>query len=78
MLNSKGVIGHFRVPFASVSKRVQVRNLSYENQFSSEVYVNANLTHCTWTRFETEAEGNWEVPITVKPVCNGCPWEMAR
>ena len=35
-------MGHFRVPFASVSKRVQVRNLSSENQFYSQ---NANQTN---------------------------------
>ena len=38
-------VGHFRVPFASVSKRVQVRNLSCENQLSSQVHSDANLTH---------------------------------
>ena len=38
-------MGHYRVPFASVSKRVQVRNLSYENQFSTQVHSNANQTH---------------------------------
>ena len=37
--------GHFRVPFASVSKRVQVRNLSHKNQFSSQVHSDANQTH---------------------------------
>ena len=31
--------------FASVSKRVQVRNLSYENEFYSQVHSNANRTH---------------------------------
>ena len=31
--------------FASVSKRVQVRNLSYENEFYSQVHSNANHTH---------------------------------
>ena len=36
-------IDHFRVPCAPVSKRVQVRNLSSENQVSSQVYSNANL-----------------------------------
>ena len=40
-----GVIGHFPVPFAYVSKRVQVRNLSYENQFYSQVHSDGNLTH---------------------------------
>ena len=40
------IIGHFRVLFASVSKRVQVRNLSYENKFYSQVHSNANqLSH---------------------------------
>ena len=34
-----------RVPFTSVSKRVQVRNQSYENEFYSQVYSNANQTH---------------------------------
>ena len=37
-------IGHF--PFSSVSKRVQVQiNLSYENEFYSQVHSNANQTH---------------------------------
>ena len=31
--------------FASVSKRVQVRNLSYENEFYSQVHSNANHIH---------------------------------
>ena len=39
--NQESEIGHFRVPFTSVSKRVQVRNLSYENGFTS----NANQTY---------------------------------
>ena len=38
-------IGHFRDPFASVSKWVQVRNLSYQNQFHSNAHSNANQTH---------------------------------
>ena len=38
-------IGHFRVPFTSVSKPVQVRNLSYENKFYSQVHSNANQTY---------------------------------
>ena len=45
MNNCLSVIGHFRVPFASVSKRVQVRNRRYENQFSSQAHSNANFTH---------------------------------
>ena len=39
------LIGHFRVPFASISKRVYVRNLSYENEFYSQVHSNANQTY---------------------------------
>ena len=38
-------IGHFRVPFSSVSKRVQVRSLSHVNQFCSQVHSDANQTH---------------------------------
>ena len=45
LVNLQRRIGHFRVPFASVSKRVQVRNLSYENQFYSQVHSDANQTH---------------------------------
>ena len=36
-------IGHFRVPFASVSKRVQVRNLSYESQFYNPKQMRTKL-----------------------------------
>ena len=42
---NKFAIGHFRVPCASVSRRVQVQNLSYENQFYSQVHSNVNQTH---------------------------------
>ena len=38
-------IGQFRVPFASVSKRVQVRNLSYENHFRSQVHSSKFAFH---------------------------------
>ena len=46
------LIGHFRVPFASVSKRVKVRNLSYENHFYSQVHSNANQTYSHLKGFE--------------------------
>ena len=37
--------GHLRVPFASVSKRFQVLNLSHVNQFYLQVHSKANQTH---------------------------------
>ena len=46
--------GHFRVPFTSVSNRVQVRNLSDENQFSSQVHSVANQTHFCMKGFALE------------------------
>ena len=62
-------MGHLRVPFASVSKRVQVRNLSYVNQFYSQVQCKSNSfsyeKFCTWTRFEAEAEGNSEMAYSL-------------
>ena len=39
------LIGHFQVPFTSVSKKVQMRNLSYENEFYSQAHSNAVQTH---------------------------------
>ena len=45
MQNEK-LIGHFwLLPFASVSKRVYVRNLSHENEFCMQFHFNANQTH---------------------------------
>ena len=44
-------MGHFQVPFATVSKRAQARNLSYENQFNSQVHPNANQTLFHMKRF---------------------------
>ena len=54
---------NFRVPFASVSKRVQVRNLSHVNQCYSQVHSNSFSYErfCTWAYFENEAEGNSEM-----------------
>ena len=44
-----------------------MRNLSYENQFSSQVHSNADFTHFNMkdfalelTRLETEAEATWK------------------
>ena len=64
------VICHFRVPVASVSKRVLVHNLSYENEFYSDVHCcNSNSFSfewlCSWTRFETEAKGNSKLNSSV-------------
>jgi len=36
---AKGSIGHFQVAFASVSKRVFVRNHSYGNMFALQVHL---------------------------------------
>lgn len=50
-------IGHFRVPFASSSKRVQVPNLSMMEKFYSQVHqFLCNLNWFAQTRFETEAK----------------------
>ena len=56
-------ICHLRVPFTSVSKQVQVRNLLYENVFYSQIKSNSFSYEWfrTWTHFETEAEGNSEM-----------------
>ena len=61
-------LGHFRVPFASVSKRVSVRNLSYENvsPFRWKSYLISYQRFCTWTRFEREAKGNSEMAYCVR------------
>ena len=49
------------VPFASVSKRLLVRNLSYENEFYSQVHFHF---------IETEAKGKkmayWSIRLTSK------------
>ena len=50
-----------------------MHNLSYENEFYSQVYFHANQTHFhlngfrTWTRFETEAKGNSELAYYITP-----------
>ena len=55
-------IGHFRMHFASVSKRVLERGHSYENVFCLQVHFLPNETHFPMKsfaegldRFETEA-----------------------
>ena len=45
LMYRKWAIGHPRVLFASVSKRVQVRSLPCENQFYSQLHSSANQTH---------------------------------
>ena len=52
----------------SVSKRVHVRNLSYENEFDLHLNELVSKTHFherfrTWTRFETEVNGTRKWPI---------------
>ena len=48
--------------FASVSKRVFVRNYSYGNVFHLLVHFNTYQTHfCTKIRFETDAQGKSEM-----------------
>ena len=42
---SVSTLGHFRVTFASVSKRVFVRNHANENVFHLHVHFHANKTH---------------------------------
>ena len=55
------------LPFVSVSKRVQVRNLSYENEFDLHLNELVIKTHFrTWTRFETEVNGTRKWPIGLK------------
>ena len=62
-------IGHFRVFFASVSKRVHVRHLSYDNQFSSQVHSDANLTHFHMKGFalglalKPRKKATWKWPV---------------
>ena len=53
------------LPCASASKRVFLRNHSYENMFPLHAH-HANQTHCymkgfAQTRFETEAQDNSEI-----------------
>ena len=71
-------VSYFRVSFASVSKRVQVRNLPYENEFYSHPFkCKSNLVSyerfCTWTRFEAEAEGNREMVYLNRLSLTGAP-----
>ena len=55
----------FELPCASVSKRVLVQNLSYENEFD----LNDKKT-CRETRFETEAKACSVVsPQSSRPYC---------
>ena len=53
------------LPFASVSKRGQVQNRSYENEFYLQVNENS-FSHemvRTWPRFEIEAKGNSKIDL---------------
>ena len=50
--------------FASVSKRVPVKNHSYENEFDLHIHFHVNETRLYLngtTRFETEAKDNSEM-----------------
>ena len=56
---SSQLISQFQVPFASVSKQVQVQNLSrHENQFSSQVHSDGNLTHFQMKGFHLDSVWN--------------------
>ena len=53
-----------KFPFASVSKRVQVQNISYENEFNlQETHFHVN--DFAQTSFDVEALGNSEITYTL-------------
>ena len=65
-------ISHFRVPFTSLSKRVQERNLSHENHFHSQVHSNANQTHFHMKGFALGLVLKQRQNTTRKwPICSG-------
>ena len=63
------VTGHFRVPFASASKRVLVENLSYGNEFYSKAHFHSNQTHFHLDGFaprlvlKQRQKATWKWPI---------------
>ena len=66
-----------RLPFPTVSKQVSVQNHSYEMSFPYRVTVNQTRfptmyeRFCLKTRFETEAQANWEMAYKKKVNHNG-------
>ena len=54
------------VSFASVSKRVFMRNHSYENVLRLQAHFHAKFR--TKTRFETEAQGNSEMTYSLRVI----------
>ena len=60
--------GHFQVPLASVSKRVQVKTISCENEFNLHENEPAGGTHFNdfaQASFDVKAHGNSEITHTL-------------
>ena len=52
----------FELHCASISKRGLVQNLSHENEFDLHENEPVGETYfCEWSRFNTEAKGNFEI-----------------